>query len=220
MGFTHIQGVAAVGSSASPSCTLTGTTAGSVICVGVIAEASSTTLSVTGFTVTPNAPSTFVSGGGQSFMAYKLNAVGGNLTITGTLGASQSWTMWAEEFGVSGGTASFDKDAKANTAGSSTAINTPSITPAASGSLLFSAVACNGTGSSPAAGGTQGVWTGSQGGINHGNISEYDLSAGAATAVNYTQSSGTYSCMSMAFTFTASGGGSTPNLRTLRGAGI
>jgi hypothetical protein len=210
-GSTHKQGVAAVGSSTTPAVTINGVTAGSTLSIAVIAEASATTLTCSGYTITPNSPSTFTTGGGQVFLAYKLNVAGGNTTVSCTLGATQSWTIWVEEFNPVGGFFSFDIDAKASTTSTETNITTPSITPTNASSLLFSATADVGSGSAPTAGATQGVWTGSAGGINHGNNSEYDLSATGATAVNYVQSSGAgHSAMAMSFTFTASTNG--PNV--------
>jgi hypothetical protein len=126
--------------------------------------------------------------------------------ITATINSpGTTVNVWADEFVVSGGTASFDKDAAASSSTAGTTINTPSITPTNSGSLLYSCAAAGGTISAPSAGGTLGSWTGAAGAITNGDMSEYDLSASSATAVDYTQSSGTWSAMAMAFFITASG---------------
>jgi hypothetical protein len=177
---------------------------GHLVCVAVVPETAITSMTAkdgnsNAYTVTPNSPSTNVSGAGQVWLAYLLSApASASATITASwTTATASVSVFAAEFSYSG-TASFDTDVAAYSTTSSTTINTPSITGAAVGELLFSAAAAGGTISAPANGSTLGSWTGA-GPIAAGDQAEYILSSsGSATAVDYTQSSGTWSAMAMA----------------------
>lgn len=213
MGFTHIQGISNNGIGVTTLALTLGSnpTAGNIVCVGFCPGAAVTAFTCkdsnnNSYTVTPNSPSTNISGAGQVWLAYLLSAPA-NATKSLTL----AWTTtagvaaWADEFHVSGGTAAFDKDIAAGTSTAGTTINTPSISPTGAGELLFAAASAGGSISAPASGATLGVWTGSGGAITTGDMAEYDLSAGSATAVQFTQSSGGWSAMAMAFSFTASG---------------
>jgi len=188
-------------------------TQGNLVCVAIDQPMSGQTVTVKDannntYQVTTNSPSPFTSGVGNVFLAYLLSAPANaskivNITFGTTL--TNNADAWAEEFSVSGGSATFDKDAT-GTGSSGTTVNTPSITPTNAGSLLYAAAAVAGSISAPAAGGTLGVWTGAAGGISSqtGDDAEYDLSTSSATAVDFTQSSGAWSAMAMAFYIAAS----------------
>jgi hypothetical protein len=210
--FAHVQGGKAVASSVT-TVTLTlpaNPTPGDLICVGATFSGTISSLSVqdsnsNSYTVTPNSPSPS-NAAGNTWLAYLLIAPS-NATKTIILSWTNSFSVevWAEEFSISSGTQVFDKDVTGT--GTGTAINTPSITPTFSGELLFSAMACQGTASAPVAyPSTQGLWTGTVGGIQSGNDAEFILSASAATAVNYVQApSDLWSGMVMGFYISSPG---------------
>jgi hypothetical protein len=219
MSFTHVQGkVAATAGSGSPTTLAVvlnaAPTAGNLVCVAFCPGVSVTGLTVkdannNSYTVTPLSPSTFQTGCGQVWLAYLLSAPANasatiNLSWTTT---AQTAPAWVDEFSFTGGSAAFDLDVANNTGVAGTTINTPSITPAGAGELLFAGAAAGGTISAPVAGGasTNGVWTGAAGAITSGDMAEYRLSSSSgATAVNYTQSSGAWSGMAMALKIVAS----------------
>lgn len=155
------------------------------------------------FTITPNSPSSFQSGAGQVYLAYILTTpsnvpqVNWLVSWSGTANV----TIWVDEFIVAGGVASFDTEASATSAIAGTSINTPSITPTGVNELLYAGCAAGGTVSSPTAGGTQGVWTGSGGSPTSRGMAEYVLSASAGTAVDFVQTSGVWSAIAAAFGF-------------------
>ena len=212
MAFGHVQGGEADGNSVTTVQVVLGAnpTLGNIVCIGFGTSAAVSSLVIKDsngntYTVTPNSPEN--SAGGLVYLAYLLSApANANKTITATWTTSVFASIWADEFSVSGGTAAFDKDAKGT--GSGTTVNLPSITPAGAGELLYSCMGNSGsTITAPTAGGasTNGVWTGAAGGIStngQGGDAEYDLNASAATPVNYTQTSATWSAMAMAFIFT------------------
>jgi hypothetical protein len=223
MAFTHIQGNSHNATGVTTLNVVLGgaPTLGNLVCV-TFSPGGSTISSLAikdsnnnSYAISGNSPSTFISGAGQIYMAYLLSApANASATITATWTTVTSAAMWADEFHYTGGTCSFDIDIAASTASSAVTINTPSITPAGAGELLYSGAAAGGTISAPVAGGssTNGIWTGSDGAIAAGDMAEYILSsASGATAVNYTQSSGAWSAMAMAFILTASGGVTTPS---------
>lgn len=213
--FGHVQGTShsAGGSASAVSATLgAAPTLGNLVCVALVTATAVTALSVKDannnvYTVTTNSPSTVQSGAGQVWLAYLLSAPSNasaviNLTWTT---ATNPPIVWADEFSISGGTCAFDKDAKNNSAASSTTISTPTITPIGAGELLYSGAAAGGAITAPTAGAVSGSWTGSAGAITNGDMAEYILSSGTgAIAVHYIQSSGTWSAMAMAFSITAS----------------
>jgi hypothetical protein len=151
------------------------------------------------YTVTPDSPSTYEGTAGQVWLFYLLSApANASATITASWTTSVSCAIFASEFSYSG-TASYDIDAAAYTGTAGTTINTPSITGAGSGELLYSAAAAGGNVSAPTAGNTLGGWTGAGINATSGDAAEYILSSsGSSTAVDYTQSSGTWSAMAMA----------------------
>ena len=115
-----------------------------------------------------------------------------------------SWTggglmeAWIDIFNYTQ-TCFFDKDANGFSATNHTTINSPSITPTNANSLLYACAAAGGTITHPIAGATLGSWTGSGGAITQGDMAEYDLSACSATAVDFTQTTGNWSSLAMAF---------------------
>lgn len=151
------------------------------------------------YTITPNSPSAVQAGAGNVYLAYLLSApANATATITASVtGALGNYVMWAVEHSISGGTASFGTDNKANSA-VGTAINTPSITPANAGCLLYAAAAAGGTISAAAGGWTLGT-------VVNGDADEYTTSSGTgATAVNWTEDSAGWSAVAMSITFTTS----------------
>jgi hypothetical protein len=159
------------------------------------------------YTITPNSPSTFLSGAGQIWLAYFIATATANKTITVQISSTaNTYSFLVEDFTVTGGTATFDKDVANETPSSGgTTINLPSITPTNSGSLLYASGCPASTITEPTAGVVQGGWTGSQAGLVAGNSgsnfgAEYQLSGSGATPVNFTMSSsGGWSAMAMAF---------------------
>lgn len=218
MGFSHVQGALANGSGTVSTLSVSlgsNPTPGDLVCVGIsLANQSTYASSMTvkdgngnAYTVTPSSPAFFSAAGFycQIWLAYLVNAPSNaNATITVSWTTASYAHIWAEEF--SGGTATFDKDATANSStGSAYTLNLPSITPTNAGELLYSTVNPLGSVTAPAAGATLGAWTGAAGGISSsGPASEYDLSASSATAVDYTDntSGDTYCAMAMAFSLT------------------
>lgn len=212
MAFAHVRGaVGSVGGSTTFNIVLGGAPAtGNLVCVGIAPGAAVTAMTVkdsanNSYTITPNSPSTNQSGAGQVWLFYLLSApANATATITASWTTSANAAGYADEFSYTG-TATFDKDVPANTGVAGTAINTPTINPTNANSLLYAVSAAGGTISAPTNGATQGVWTGVAGIITDGDMGEYVLSATGSTAVNYVQSSGTWSGMVMAF-FVPAGG--------------
>lgn len=214
MAFSQVQG-AAGSASATTSMTITLTsnpTLGDLVCVAVTPAVAVTAMTCkdsnnNSYTATPSSPSTIETGAGQVWLFYLLSAPS-NATKTLTV----AWTTssdaggWADEFSYGTQTCTFDKDASGvGTTG--TTINLPSITPTNSGSLLYAAAAAGGTISAPTANATLGSWTGSGGAITDGDMAEYDLNASGATAVQFTQTSGNWSALAMAFFLTTPSSG-------------
>jgi hypothetical protein len=113
-----------------------------------------------------------------------------SINIGWTNGADSA-ACYADEYGISGASFSFDKDsAGSTTTCSGTSAQTPSITPTHAGSLITGdADDPDNAFSAPSAGSTLGSWTGVAGAsdlIYTGGDAEYDLSATGPTAVNYT----------------------------------
>jgi len=207
MPFTHSQG-AHTGSSSANSLSVVLTSnpvAGNVVCVGLIVASTISALSVSDsnsntYTVTPSSP--FNAAAGTVALAYIVAPSNATKTINLSWTATATFcAAWAEEFTVSGGTPSFDKDATGS-GSTGTAINSPSISPTGNGELLWATANPGSTITAPAADATAGVWTGAHGGIDSttGAMSEYDLSSSGSVAVNFTQSpSSNWTAMSMAF---------------------
>ncbi len=158
------------------------------------------------YTLTTNSPSTAQGAtAGFDYIFYLLSAPSNaSKTLTATYqntgaGTVHAAILTADDFTVTGGTVTFNGDA----AGSGTTgvtINTPSITPAAAGDLLYA----HGS-SANAISSVDSPWT--QGAIDSdGQASGYILSASAgSTSLAMTQTSGQWSSMAASFKFTASG---------------
>jgi hypothetical protein len=197
MGFGHVQGVLKAGGSYSSSITVTLTnnpTTGNLVVVAWLGGSSPTSLTVKDannnvYTVTPQSLTDTTVG--YLALAYLLSAPSNaNKAITISFTGTVFCAAWADEFSVSGGTAAFDLGATGHATNSGTTFNGVSITPSASGELLYALGSPNNALSNPTAGATQGVWTGSGGGPDTGQTdadTEYDLSsASGSTAVNFT----------------------------------
>jgi RHS repeat-associated protein len=167
------------------------------------------------FTLTPHSPSgTYAAQVGSASLAYILSAPSNiSSTITVTLASSvEDTACFADSFQVASGyTAAFDSDAAGS--GSSTAINTPSITPAASSELFYSvAIPYNHITAVGA------PWTVSPDVVFNngsgnavpadGSAAAYDLSVSSALAVNMTASAANqYDTMEGAIEATSGGSG-------------
>jgi hypothetical protein len=184
--------------------------AGNVVCVALLffgGTGGGTTTVVDGdansYTMTPMSPSTYAAGG-QMYLAYRV--ITGTPTVnarTITATFTNTYTvcaMWLEEFSCTSGTPTFDTEAKAT--GTGATVNTPSVTPAAAGSLLFGAAAFAGTIT-----GAGAPFTGATGGTSFGCEEEYYLDAPAsAQAMNFaTSGSNDWSSIMMAMRDGAAG---------------
>ena len=179
-------------STATVAVTLNGVTAGNLICVAIWDLHDDTLLSVLDqnnvvYTVTPNSPSPFDPGSagiGKLYLAYKINAPGGNTTITATFNVSgSSLEIWAIEFSVLGGSAVFDVDGEGSDPVGSNTINLPSLALKRSSGELLYGIGAPFTGvtsvNSPWTGGTKATDTG----IEDGYITS---SSGSPVAMNET----------------------------------
>jgi hypothetical protein len=206
MGFSLITGQNAAAlkqSTATGSVTLAAApTKGNLVCVAIAAFNGATAMTLNSvsdgnsnsYTVTPNSPSSSnVLSAGSLWLAYFLSASSSaSATINANFSSSiLDITTFAMEFAVAGGTQTFDQDVVGSGL-AGTSVNTPSITPTNANSLLFAAVA---SASGATAAGTP--WTIGQAQSN--NADEYDLSASSLTGVNFTQISGSWDSMAMAF---------------------
>ncbi len=200
MAFTHSQGkiliasggtITTVGISQSLAST---PSPGDVIWVGVGNSTGHSQSTVTvadsngnAFTATPNSNYSANSRPLSLFYLVAPSNVSGTIIIKAGAGGNFSGTVIADVFHVSGGTATFDHDAVANS--SANPMILPSITPTYASSLLYSFASGIATFTAPAAGGTLGSWTGGGAGIQSGVYAEeYILSATGATGVDYTNS--------------------------------
>ena len=207
--FTHIQG--GIGTAVSSGTTVSVTlgsppTAGNaVLCRVSIYDNTLTISSIQDgnsntYTVTPNSPSNGNPSAVQVFLARRFYAGGDSpsATITATSSAAITFTsaIACDEFHRSAGSWTFDTDAAGNGA-SGTTINTPSITPAVTGELLY-----GGVDSSASISSVNSPWTGGGGFPAVGNARfgwAYILAGSSgATAVNMTQVSGQWNSMAMA----------------------
>jgi len=214
MAFIHIQGgTANTGGVVGTSFTIVLSNTpivGNLVCVGIVfinaTNTSPASISILDgnnnrYVITPNSPAagTFPNAGsggtspeyGWLYLCYFLVTDLPSSQIIVTWANSMYAQGWAEEFSVSAGVISFDKDVAGTVqTASGTVANIPSITPLAANSLLYS-VGCDDYNGfvAPTAGGTLGAWIGGAGGpdlaITGGNT-EYDLAATGSTSVNYT----------------------------------
>lgn len=213
MGFTYAEGVTGfTNGGTSAAAVLTGPiTTGDLICIGINTNnggASGVVTSVVdnngnAYTKSTSSPAQAASGiiaGSQFYMYYLVAPSNAGTTITVTVTVATDFAFNVDRFSVSGGTATFDKDAIANT-GSGATINTPSITPTNTGSLIYAGASVQNTISHPLAGATLGVWTGGGAGQNNeGSVTEYLLSsASGATLPNMTMGTGAWISGAMTF---------------------
>lgn len=213
------------------NCTLGATpTAGNVVCVALFYfdTGGGNAGTVTGvdsgakvYTLTPNSPSAARQAtSGPVYLLYLVVPSGAGSTVT------LAWTtvnaglfaadMWVVEFAVTGGTVAFNADV-AGTGTTGTAINTPTVTAAATNSLMFAASLSDHTVST-----VDSPWTAEAQGSGNplGEGLGYILSVGSNTAVAMTQNTSSgWDSIGMSFTFTASGGGGCVPTMTLLGVG-
>lgn len=210
MAFTHIQGTGATTAASVLTLGVTlgaAPTAGNLVCFGIIITytgGSITSLTVKDgngnpYTVTPQSPAPLVNDGtgntGATYLAYMGEAPANasatiTATWTGTTGTS-GVQIFADEFHSTTG-CGFDTSAEASNATPGTTINTPSVTPTYANSLLYAVAGSCGTVS-----GVGGAWVAGGGGVQDGDEAEYILSASAATAVNFGNSSSGWATMAM-----------------------
>jgi len=227
MAWTEVQGKFAYtstssgGAPTSISITLNSApVAGHLVCVGMEVDFA-LTITLTNllikdsnnnpYTITPTSPlvNATVAPKIYIFLGYLVAPANASATINASWtlvnnSAGGEATIFVEEFVLPTGTAYplLDKDS-AGTGTTGTTINTPSITPANSGELLFAYSIAYSVITAPTAGGSLGGWTGSAAGIepNSGSMAEYILNSGtSSTAVDFTQTtSDGWSCMAMGF---------------------
>lgn len=140
------------------------------------------------FTQTPASPC--ISGSGQKvWMFYLLNTPAASMTITATPSIAHGISVHAVEFSPATGRASFDSDACANPSSGTTPINSPSLTPARAG-LLYAGVIPDPTTGTGQISGVGAGWTEASRGViasdNNDSSDEYQFSATASTAANWT----------------------------------
>jgi RHS repeat-associated protein len=231
--WTHVGAATPVRVSSGTTCVVTispAPVAGNTIWAGMISYNGSTPPSIVSvkdangnsLTVTPHSPSsTYGTTVGNASLAYMLSApsnMGATLTVTYSAAVSDG-SCFADSFQVASGyTAAFDSDAAGS--GSSTAINTPSITPATTSDLFYSEAIPDNHINSIGSG-----WVGSPDQVlggppnavpSDGSAAAYALNVGSALAVNMTASaSNPYDSMEGAIEATASGGGTTPSISSL-----
>ena len=163
----------------------------------------------------PYQPSGAAGSNGYIYIAYLLSAPSNatatiTVTVTPALTTSAYAVVRAEEFSYGSGTLSLDTDIGGHGT-SATTINSPSITPAASGELLYAfGIPSNAITSA------NSPWTQDSAGIDdNGDDGEYILSAASgSTSVNFTQSSGSgnWFVLATAFKLLASANTSLPLL--------
>lgn len=123
---------------------------------------------------------------------YYVAGASTNNTVTGSwTNNAASSACWIDNYSITGGTYSFDKDvAGSATTCSGTTANTPSINPTNAGSLtVVVGIDTDNSFTAPVASGTLGVWTGTQGGpeVNYtGGNTEYKLATTGSTAAQFT----------------------------------
>jgi hypothetical protein len=211
MAWTHIQSLGATTAAAVSTFGITlgaAPTVGNLVCFGIIVTCNtgvSSALTIQDsngntYTLSPSSPAAQVTqtggagGGGMTgstYAAYLVAPANASAVInaTWTNGTTSGVQIFVDEFHSSLPGITFDTDgADANATG---AINqtTPTVTVNhGAGELLWSISGSTNTYTAPTAGGTLGVWTGNGGGIQNGDIAEYDLSGPAGTTgVAYTQ---------------------------------
>ena len=210
--FTHIQGNSSALATSGTTVTVTllsPPTPGNLVCVAIIFADGITpaTVAVSDsngnvYTITPSSPSTGqYANAGAVYLGYLLSAPSNaSASITATFNRTiVDGIITAEEFKSPTGGVKFDTDIAGS--GTTGTINSPSITPAAAGELLYSyATPQNGILS------CDSPWTQVTFGEDpNGGNGGYILSSNpGSTAVNMTPSvSGTWDAMAMAFLITS-----------------
>jgi hypothetical protein len=204
-GFNHAQTTAfATGSSVnSQAVVLSGPPAvGDVVALSVALITSSTISSIAdsngkAYTISTHSPSNgVVTPYNKVFLAYRIATGGESATITVTPGTNSNVDIYADDFSVSGSAAFFGADITGNGTSASSPTTSPSITPSASGNMLYA----GGSITNFAFTGMSGTWTGSVAGSY--DAAGYITSSGSgATAVAFAFSgSQTYNAIAMNFT--------------------
>lgn len=187
------------GSGTTTHCTLGATpAAGSLVTVTIFSAFGLTATvadnAANNYTKTPASPSAVndASAGSESIFYFVANGSAGN-DITVTLSGSGISSITVDNWGVTGGTPSFDQDVAGNgTTG--TTINTPTVAGTGSGRLLIAAAA-----SENGVTGVNSPWTAEAHGVGtFGEETAYILS-GSSQATNLTQSSGHWDTIGAAF---------------------
>lgn len=211
MSFTHVSGQSVVGTATSgftvQAVFPNNPAKGNLVCIGIIyfsgGSLGSSIISIldgnsNSYIVTAASPSGYDINAGQVFLSYLLVApVNSNKTITITFNDPISTGIcWADEFlPDTGNVAVFDNSIAGS--GTGLTVNSPTVTPTHTNSLLYAA--SGQSGALDASSG--GPWTAAGGGaVTFGNASEYILSTSIATPLNFPYSqNGSWSSMGMAF---------------------
>lgn len=212
VGFTFVTGQTAIGTASSgTTCDVVlpnNPTAGSIVTVvacfyggtgGGTTTVADTAGSPTTYTVTTNSPSTYDSNCGHTYLAYRLVIPSGasktiRVTFTNTI---TSAVVWAREFSVAGGTASFGAEAEDHQNGT---INVPTVTVTGSNALCICGCAAANAVTS-----VDSPWTGSiDGGTGWAEGYIASRTGDVAVAMGGVQ---IFSDIAMSFTFTASASG-------------
>ena len=154
------------------------------------------------------------AGAGMEYLFYILSAAANaSKTITATFssyGASGAAAIFCDDITVTGGTVSLDSDTPGS--GSGTAVSSPTVTVNGTGDFLYSGAAIAHEITS-----ANLPWTLGGDGVDSVTFSasEYDLSASANTAVNYTQNqTGLWDAMAASFLLTGTTTTTTPTTTT------
>lgn len=140
------------------------------------------------FIQTPNSPCTYTTGQ-KVWLFYIVSPSLATMSITATPSVAHGISIHAIEFTPPAGTVKFDTDVCSVPTTGTTPINTPSITPAASGVLYAAGIPDPSAGLGQFSGTVGGSWTfGTSGAIasdNNDSADEWQVSATGATAVNW-----------------------------------
>jgi hypothetical protein len=180
-------------------------TAGNLVLVAIQMALAVTALTVTdgssfSYVLTPHSPTVLTGFTASTYLLYNLNAAStSGSTVTASWTTGSNLVMYVDEFHADGAW-QFDQDAAQQLASpGSTTVNGPTITPNFANSLVYMAAGSGGTITAPTAGGTLGGWTGAPGGIQNGDMSEYQLNVNGAVSADFTQNQSSWHCMGMAF---------------------
>jgi hypothetical protein len=181
--------------------------------VVVFACANNATGGVTGVTIADSnsnnytAVSSYTANSYTIYPFYLVEPSNATSSITITWTGSGHIYCRTGEFIPSGGTASLDAGCSALTGSGTTGTTINSPSPDCPAGDLMWADAVGGALSAPVSGATAGGWTGPDTAAGN-SLEEYILSAsGSGTAVDFTQTSGTWAAVAMGFKITASASG-------------